>query len=98
MVIWGFSWIVKVHPVLKFSCEKEKNAVLSFFEGVGILGLSTTESEFDQLIHCALIICFQTKLNSEIEFITKVLAENWYPLYNLQSSICTKILQFKKFK
>lgn len=84
--------------MLKFSCENEKNAVLSFFEGVGILGLSTTKTEFHQLIHCALIISFQTKLNSEIEFITKVLVENCYPLYNLQSSICTKILQLKKFK
>lgn len=48
------------------------------------------------LVHGDLIKCSKTKLHSEIEFITKVLIENGYPLDLEQSIVRAKIPQVNK--
>lgn len=50
------------------------------------------------LVHQALVICSETKLDSEIAFIRKILSENGYPLNILESSISEKMQQFYKLR
>lgn len=50
------------------------------------------------LFYCAIKIYSQSKLQSETDFVSKVLVNNGYSLDVVQLNICTKMVQFKKPK